>query len=803
MNARRASPGILALAVLGALAISIPGCGRKEGGILLPNQRPSVRLTSAPYNETTRYYYSITLNWVGFDPDGRIDHYMFVIDPPKTAGSDTVWEVTAANQLTRSFPSTLPDTPDGKKKRGYDYHTFVVKSVDNRGAISAPDYRSFNSSTLAPTVNVDTPRPSTQQRQYVTPAVLIRWHGEDLDGVFTKRPVKYKYKLLTSTSEVPVAKAVTDPDSVRRYWAPLNWAGWDSTSADTTQKQYTNLTPDEQYIFVVIAFDEAGAYSQTFDLGSNMLWFQATFGGANLPRIGIYNEFFFYEYGNGVYLPNDPSREIPIEVPAGVTLEFKWFATAVTGSAIRSYRWAVDITDLRDETERTDENDLRHWSPKNKEVLSAILPRYPGGETHRFYLEAEDLNGLKALAVVRFTVVQSGLEKPLLVVNDTRFLTDEVQPGTIDCYNYLNRPKGAWPTSAELDTFLYARGGVPWRCYPATPTTAPSYFGGNSSRGIFYGYDFDTMGTRLQLQDMTIRLSTLGHYSHIVWLLDAVGAGKAKSGTDRSDPITVLRYMCGKGHSNTLAAYIRQGGMVWLAGGGAVSASLEPYNLSGGNDAGGKTYGGLAELGPGRFVYDQFHWRSEVKPRTGSYTIRKNLGFNKNPRSYSTALLPDFMQTKSQFNAPIDTFPPKRDYNPGDFYSTLFSVEILSQSNDIRENYSTTGGEDFRSTLDTLYEAFGSGLPTTNLCNPVMTYYHGLENGPLVVSGFSLWSFRKHQCKAVVDFVLQQLWNLQPVRAIVFDAAPASWPGAAGAARAWSPPPALRSGRGAAAAARE
>jgi hypothetical protein len=44
--------------------------------------------------------------------------------------------------------------------------------------------------------------------------------------------------------------------------------------------------------------------------------------------------------------------------------------------------------------------------------------------------------------------------------------------------------------------------------------------------------------------------------------------------------------------------------------------------------------------------------------------------------------------------------------------------------------------------------------------NVVMTYYHGLENAPLVFSGMSIWDFRRQDCVGLVDFVLGRLWGL-------------------------------------------
>ncbi len=757
MNARRTACALMLIA-LGALFIPILGCSKKAGGKLFPDQPPTVRLTNAPYSEVTRYYYSITINWIGFDPDGRIDHFLFAIDPPKDPGSDTTWEVTTRNQVTRSFPSTNPDNTIPNQRGGSDFHVFVIKAVDERGKASPPVSRAFFSYTLAPTVRITSPTPSDQSRAYVTPAVLISWTGEDQDGVFTKRPIKYKFKVLSDQTEVTTTLARAKPDSVRRYYAPRNWVGWDSTSADTTSKQFTLLVPDQEYMFCVIAFDEAGAYSPTFDLNTNMLYFRVTFAGANNPTIGLFNEFFQYEYKSGSYQPNNPAIEIPIEVPAGIPIAFNWFATAIPGSAVRSYRWAVDIVDLNDESERTDDNDLAHWSPKNLEVTGCVIGPYPGGQTHRLYLEAEDINTLKSLGIVRFNTVQATLEKSLGIIDDTRYVTDSRSIG-IPC---MDAPLGLWPTAAELDTFLYARGGKPWKCYPAGTLSSP---------GIFSHYDFDTIGTQLGLQDMSVRLSTLGHYQHLIWITDANAAGNFKVGTDRSDPMTAMYYMNQSGHSNTIAAYIRQGGQVWLVGGGAPTASMRPWNRTN-NDTQLPTAtltfsNPNLELIPGRFVYDQFHWRSEFKQLKATMQINRNLGrFNSSPGIYST--LPLKIEIKT---AATDPLPPLRTAT--NFYgSSQISVEFLSKSNNIIEDYDPGPAEDFRFTLDTLYAAIGATLPPGQIA-ACMTYYHGLDNTTTILTGFNIWNYKRTECQGLVDFVLQKLWNL-----------PSNEP----LARAWHPP---------------
>jgi hypothetical protein len=768
MNHRRlaAAPALIALA---AVLIAATGCNKKPNVPMVSgNQPPTVRITSAPRDTSARNYYVITLNWIGFDPDGRVDHFLYSIDPPKDPGQDTLWTTTTNNTLTHSFPCPLPDRPDST--RSSDFHVFVIKAVDNQGASSEPVARAFWSFTMAPTVEVRVPRANPLVRYYLPPSVLFQWEGSDIDGVFTQKPVKYKFKMLTDQTEVTLATARSKPDSVRRYYAPREWAGWDSLPGDTTQKQFTGLTPEQEYVFCVVAFDEAGAYSPIFSFNTNMVYLRVTYAGAQNPRIGFFNEFFLYEYDQGSFRPNDPAQVVQLEVPAGY-VTFNWYANPAAdrdgnpiGGPIRSYRWAVDITNLDDETSRTDDSDVSHWSQKTSDVTSCRIGPYPGGETHKFYLEAEDINHLISLGTVQFTTVQATFAKPLLVVHDTRLLLDHVNINT-NCYAASNRPIGNWPTAAELDTFLYAVGGAPWKCYPPVNGVPPV-----STPGLFSGYSFDTLGTNLRIQDLTIRLSKLGQYKHVVWLVDAQGATNTRSGTDPGDlqgPVTSMRYMNDNRKSNTIAAYVRQGGQVWLVGGGAGSASMINFNR-GINDQTLPAPKTLTyrnsdnELIPGRFMYDQAHWRSEFKVfRINGGRIKRYLGrFESTPGLYSP--LPTEIQLKT---SATDPFPPNRVGQPSsNFYQSQFDIEFLSASNEILEDLDPGPLEDFESTLDTLYKVTGSALqPDTGpsaLQSVVMTRYHGLENQDFLFTGFSLWTFQRSQIKQIVDFVLQQLWGI-------------------------------------------
>jgi hypothetical protein len=109
-----------------------------------------------------------------------------------------------------------------------------------------------------------------------------------------------------------------------------------------------------------------------------------------------------------------------------------------------------------------------------------------------------------------------------------------------------------------------------------------------------------------------------------------------------------------------------------------------------------------------------------------------------------------------------DTFPPNRAFITGDFYRTKFDLEYLSQLNWVQEDRDPGPGEDWVSTLDTLYRASGPLLvqPQDNFHNVVMSSYHGSGSALLVFTGFDLWSYQRSRSKSLVDFVLHQMWGL-------------------------------------------
>jgi hypothetical protein len=343
------------------------------------------------------------------------------------------------------------------------------------------------------------------------------------------------------------------------------------------------------------------------------------------------------------------------------------------------------------------------------------------------------------------------LNQDLLIVDDTRLVPDQVPAGQ----SCVSPPTGRWPTAAELDTFLYARGYAPWRCYPAGTLSPP---------GIFDGYVFDTLGTR-GLPGAVVPLQVLANYRHVVWITDAVGASNVDPPTDRAAPTTAMRYMNEWGRACVLKTYIAQGGEVWLVA-ATGKASMVPWDKIPNNSrppAPAMTWSFAdGELVPGRFVYDVSKWRSEFKAIRAAAQIQRQLGRWGPAPPPEYASLPAAMERHGA--PPADPLPPNRTIS-GNFYYNTFDIEYLSQPNAIVEDVDP--GVDMQSTLDTLYAATGATLMPPPSLNAVMTVYnrerHPHLNGghPVIHTGFDLWSFKRAQCSQLVDVVLQELWGLQ------------------------------------------
>ncbi len=772
------------------------GCASdKIGGVFVANERPSVDLTQAPANSDGEYFYAYRINWSGYDPDGQVLYYEYAIDPPTQAqaatGQDTLWIRTDRQEQIFFFRASIPPRPDGGfADTAREFHVFVVRAVDNSGnpetMRSASKSRAFYSYTVAPTVQILRPFPSALLQPLVTPSVRISWQGHDPDGQFTQKPVRYKYRLFRPGDVPSIQTWISDPDSLRRYFGPGRFAGWDSTSAETTTVQFTNLTPGQQYLFVLVGFDEAGAYSPQFNLNSSMLLFNVGFASSNGPRFTVFNSFFSFRYPSGGYT-TDELAIIKIEAASGVPIDFAWFAEAPPGSLIEWYRWALDLEDLTDETPRTDERtDWYHWSQKSPSTNFCRVGPFAADQTHTLYIEAQDNNGLRSLAIVRFRIVGAPQNLELLIVDDTRLGSDQLTSSSMDAFGNrcLRNYTTPWPAAAELDTFLYARGDVLWRSIPANCPTIPAT-PRLSPPGVFSGYQYDTLGTRQGFEQVNnaVPLRVLGLYKRIIWMVDGEGA-QYTDVLSTTRPMNALRFMSQLGQANTLAAYASLGGRVWMLGGASGYSSLIGFNRTN-NDP--QLFGTLfsslpgtggTELAPSRMMYDFFHWRSEFVTGRSINRILKSTaargGWSHRDRNGNTitapnySLLPSEMRRKSPAT---DAVPASRPVSTTSaFYQANLDLEYMTAQSFIIEDVDPDPDVVREvSTLDTLFtlEALGGNLypQAENFPRPVMTYYHGLDSSPMVFSGFNIWSFAREDVIRLVDFVLQEIWGMprQPI----------------------------------------
>jgi hypothetical protein len=246
--------------------LSLPSPAALEAGT-----PPTVEFVTAPAPGST-VKYAVPFSWQGTDIDGTVDLFRVAIDPP--AIGLPYWLETANTSQFYFFQAAVADRPipaSGPISFSQP-HSLTLKAVDNDGLESDAISRAFFASTVAPEVQLLSPVPNAGGDVPIGTEVVVDWQGTDADGVFFQHPVKYKYRLMGEFSDFPggIAAAWANPDAFRDWYAP-SFAGWDSTSSDTMSVHFTNLNVGAHYLFCVVGFDEAGAYSARFGRAINMI----------------------------------------------------------------------------------------------------------------------------------------------------------------------------------------------------------------------------------------------------------------------------------------------------------------------------------------------------------------------------------------------------------------------------------------------------------------------------------------------------------------------------------------------------
>ncbi len=444
MNLRRAgrSWAVVVSAIVGLAAACDNGVS-PQGAV---NQPPQVWLAAAPpEGSTTRY--DVRLYWGGWDPDGEIDHYEFLVTDNRAGVFDPtdlengVWAPVYRNDSLFTFTADqLADSLTTRQASVFTRsHTFFIRAVDLEGAMSEePAHRSFTARTLSPEVVVDVPPRQTLGTAQLPPVATYRWRAYDY---------------------VDSRNDVQDPDSVQWALEPTrkhagsytqtiaylrtpasrpSWQPWVCYTApdDSGTTWTTPPMPFGDYVFAVRAKDDAGAVTPVLDEKYNVrrvIVSTRTTG----PTFTLANPYL-----GALQTATCESALKILDIPAGVPLAFTLRANADWyGGEVVGYRYGWDIADLTDPAQW----EIDYTPFIATEATTPGRAFYMG--THIFSAEVIDNSGNCSRIEVKINTVQFTMERDLLIVDD--FKQDE-RPGMgWDDPNF----RGIYPSQAEHEQF--------------------------------------------------------------------------------------------------------------------------------------------------------------------------------------------------------------------------------------------------------------------------------------------------------------------------------------------------------------
>ena len=387
------------------------------------NKLPEVWLSSGPVEGDTTSY-KVHFYWGGWDPDGEIDHFEFVIvdgnpfgfKEADTTGHDK-WHCTTSydSVINVSADRYVADTTFGKRKYSYydRTHTFFIRAVDRFGACSVPAYRSFTAWTIAPYVDINKPQRGNTVDQVLNVVVTFGWEGRDpIDGTFNVQEpesVRYLYTpIIDTTGAYNYAfNIVKDLNENPMRYEDL-WSKWVYYRAPNDSGRETTLGDDEvlelnkSYIFAVQAKDEAGAVTSIFDYGSNVRRFITSI---NHPTLKISEPYLGTHIFVGLTM-----KPVLFKFASGVPLNFSWQGDASSyAGAISGYSYGWDVGDLGNPDD---------WIVyRNPYVKTAPEKRFYSG-VHTFFVEAVDNSGMATIGQIEITIVPLSMNRNLLWIDD-------------------------------------------------------------------------------------------------------------------------------------------------------------------------------------------------------------------------------------------------------------------------------------------------------------------------------------------------------------------------------------------------
>jgi hypothetical protein len=554
MHARIGMGSLFAAAL--AILVALFGCSEDViVGAGTENRSPEVWLSSGPVEGTTTGY-QVHFYWGGWDPDGEIRNFEFVVvdgfplgfHRQDTTGLDKWTRTTSFDSVFRvSADDSAEDVTYGNYvyTRSQRAHTFFLRAVDLQGRRSDPVFRSFTAWTLAPFVEITTPRPPSDRNATVTLGRIIKfgWRGTDPidspDNVQDPDSIRYMFHRVDSPGYgyKPDYDIVGDlNENPWRY--EKNWSPWISYHAPGDSGRSTWLGDDEllelrrSHIFAVQAKDEAGAVSSIFTRGVNVRQFLVSVTAAPLLTITA-------PYLGGFRFMGTNFRPEKRDLPPGVQINFRWRGDASSyGGDVVCYQYGWDVADL---------NNPGDWgsdcSPYN---LGCTAIWYSG--VHTLYVRCVDNSGSETLGLIEINVVPFSMDRNLLWVDD---------------FPSSNFPQQDYsmPREDEHDTFWLALCG---RATGFDPTR-------DVYDAAYGGYNFAPP-----------KIGTVGRYKNIVWTYSADLISTCFDDIVRFTPESQI----GTGSQlvvNYLSIFLAKGGHLLTEGRsdrtGGIAAVLQPSSM--------------------------------------------------------------------------------------------------------------------------------------------------------------------------------------------------------------------------------
>jgi hypothetical protein len=744
------------LPVLLLVILLAPGCAKSPRALLSPSAdsaRPTLktRLTLAPASNG-QFTARLLLDRLG--GDGQL---FYALDP--SAKGEITWQAAASSAVTLTLA-----------RRNAPY-VVVAKTVSKGGLSSTVERIVFTADNVVAQAMIVSPHPTHQLPISTPPDFTVRWTGTDPEapnGV----PVGYFTRLVTSQDINPANPSGITQAMVQEYFTSdlaSNRSAWLETAE--VQQALSGLVPTQIYFFAVVAKDvggDPGAVESFFDLDRNVLQFRPTLNALG-PYLTVFNALF---YMTKTAPSLDPTPRITLPLKAGDTMDFHWFGTPGAGLELDGFRWALDIADVNDETARRNARDLEHWTDWSLTTLGTTVGPFPAGDAakggHRLYVEVRDSFGNKNLFVVQIDVLKKTRPTGDLLVVDDLYgtATGKNAAGSVP---YIN----PYPMEAEQDSFYYAVGGFPDSLrILGTPGADPTAI---SQAGAFAGFDYDTLDYRFWPE---VGVSVLAQYRAVAWYTDQNSAARSGGKFQSATPATALRAINAVNQLNQLAAYVANGGKLWLFGDGSTTAIANGYYTRIATGAPRLPYTSGDDprndiLVPGNFLYDFCHLRSELNTAgTPVVTLTRDQQLQGaipylpefagpvvgGDRSHDPRIGPGAARTALRWSGlPRLTLASYRSANPDPAQRSINLTWVITKPLFVTEG----SGNRTESVLDTLYLCQARVFDPDHVAVPPSdgfpnaVDYHGSEHGEVVWFGFPLYYFERDQARQVVQAVMR------------------------------------------------